>query len=785
MVAYTASVSGDWSNAATWGGGGVPGIGDTAFIPGGIQVDVDGNIDMGTTPNNQTTYVLDIGGTLYWKRTAGVNWQFVVRGNIRVNENGTLDIGTAASPIPASSTAEISMPVNLSTANHWRIYVEGGHLYVHGAVAYEMADADSQRTMLASPLASGASSAMSLQDPVDWPAGKDVWISAGGDPDLSPGTFEHNVNLASKTDASNYTVSASYSHQENAFVVYPHRNVKFEGGSTSNQGMCISGYANTLSGALNMVIDIRWAYFLYAGSYPSSPDLAAINFRVYVSSSSSSLSSDQLVLDSLVFDFPGSTQARVLHATCRLGFSSAVTISNVHSRRFYVFKDRPDEFYGKINFNNCTVVDHYNDGFITGRTGFTYERMYLNDLWYESHAPATSSSYIMVDGPVQEINNLRYYCGFQVIKGTSGYEGTSCDSVPVIISNAIINNAYDEAFELDDDVPRDFIFKNCVFTGTGYSPIYLRRCGDVYLHNCEFYGNNSRNSSSRAGCVSIYGVGSRSVECYSCTFGSNANPNNRFNNYVDMYVGYNIRGRIVFVECEAHQPAIYSLGSSWMHEALRMVVGFSGYNYLYWTDRVKMAPLMSVEFVKCLSYDSGLNELFATSFPGANNDPILISGSGGEVRKESTTTLDDTLALKALPFAAAIDNHATVCKPIRIPVENGQTVTVDVSMQKNADGFRARQPSVFLHGCGIYDSDSTTAGVFGTWESLQVTGTSNKAGIVELWFTIGCNEQDPTCSRSADNVYSIPDPTWSANPAEVDDMFSVTVYIDGLSISVA
>lgn len=49
-AAYTSTGSGNWSAAATWGGGGVPGNGDTFTVAAGHTVTVDQNTTVGTSP---------------------------------------------------------------------------------------------------------------------------------------------------------------------------------------------------------------------------------------------------------------------------------------------------------------------------------------------------------------------------------------------------------------------------------------------------------------------------------------------------------------------------------------------------------------------------------------------------------------------------------------------------------------------------------------------------------------------------------------------------------------
>lgn len=58
-AAYTSSQSGPWSAAATWGGSGPPGSGDTASI-GAHTVNVDVDTTVGTSPNDNTTKVINM-----------------------------------------------------------------------------------------------------------------------------------------------------------------------------------------------------------------------------------------------------------------------------------------------------------------------------------------------------------------------------------------------------------------------------------------------------------------------------------------------------------------------------------------------------------------------------------------------------------------------------------------------------------------------------------------------------------------------------------------------------
>lgn len=82
MAAFTSSTSGNWSNNATWGGGGHPGNGDTATIASGHIVVVDLNTIVGTSPASGTNAVVMGGLTSQVIVNGGVT--FILRGDFQI-----------------------------------------------------------------------------------------------------------------------------------------------------------------------------------------------------------------------------------------------------------------------------------------------------------------------------------------------------------------------------------------------------------------------------------------------------------------------------------------------------------------------------------------------------------------------------------------------------------------------------------------------------------------------------------------------------------------------------
>src|ERR1051326_8432522 len=87
---FTASQSGNWSSASTWGGAGVPGSGDTATIPG-FTVTLDVNVTVATLALNSGT----ITGTQALTVTSALNWN-----------GGTLS-GAGTTTIPSGSVLTV------------------------------------------------------------------------------------------------------------------------------------------------------------------------------------------------------------------------------------------------------------------------------------------------------------------------------------------------------------------------------------------------------------------------------------------------------------------------------------------------------------------------------------------------------------------------------------------------------------------------------------------------------------------------------------------------------
>jgi hypothetical protein len=99
MAAYTSSQTGNWSSAATWGGGGVPGDGDTAAI-GAHTVTVDADTTVGDSPASlgMVVTVADSGAL-----TVGTGITLTVKGGIQCN-SAPLTLNAGANIVVVAGT---------------------------------------------------------------------------------------------------------------------------------------------------------------------------------------------------------------------------------------------------------------------------------------------------------------------------------------------------------------------------------------------------------------------------------------------------------------------------------------------------------------------------------------------------------------------------------------------------------------------------------------------------------------------------------------------------------
>ncbi len=124
MALFSSSGSGNWNNAATWGGAGVPGAGDTVSI-GAHTITVSDTRIIGTSPNNNTTKVIDMTSA---SSVLIVNAALTIRGNLGMVNDSTLTLGPGGSILWDASAAGggAGLPIyNIINAGFCKLNVNG------------------------------------------------------------------------------------------------------------------------------------------------------------------------------------------------------------------------------------------------------------------------------------------------------------------------------------------------------------------------------------------------------------------------------------------------------------------------------------------------------------------------------------------------------------------------------------------------------------------------------------------------------------------------------------
>jgi hypothetical protein len=234
--------------------------------------------------------------------------------------------------------------------------------------------------------------------------------------------------------------------------------------------------------------------------------------------------------------------------------------------------------------------------------------------------------------------------------------------------------------------------------------------------------------------------------------------------------------RMLFENCRFKEPTTFAwagAGSGDWADALGWMVQDQAAVLNQWDARVKFADNISCEFVNCQAIKAAdLSNQFQVLYPGVTRWGVA-GGGGSEMMDEPVVILDGTLAMKFVPFHCVVRSNFNKSIPITFPITSGQTVTVNVSMRKQAaTQATGRRPMVHLFGCGINTSQEMTDRLDNTWEVRTVTGVATHTGDMKVWFS-GISEWE-VASGSVTDPYNI-----VYSPATIGTYF---FYADALSI---
>lgn len=790
MAAYTSVMDGDWSNAATWGGGGVPGDGDTATIDHNVKI--DGDITVGTATGATTDAIrIEHNAKLYWENPPAGDYTLTLRGRIYIAQiapaQGEFEIGTQASPIPANRTAIVEW----DGAHGYKNY-NGGILTINGYPAYHMASESSHFAELTANAAAGAGVTLTLDKDVDWEVGDTIWISTGGTTNAP--TNNEKTTIATKVSANEYTANLANNHFGNAtegdVVHNATRNVIFRG----QNGVGFSWYGSDHSAVVAAsYFDINWSRWEYSCLTGTGVDQAALCIRMNYDNGVETRCDPYFHVSYNAFDSPATTgnAARVFYFYY-VGFGD-MSDTQFRGNSSYGFGVplRTVNWVGLWRMDETIafeVTDHYmydssvpnnskkaalvsNNFYITG-DGNT--DIHINST---NNSPVVSLNNFMCanfgygleftddvgvrfPGMRWAIQNGRIYHILWRGSAITFNLNSSSVSRPVYIINVKIYDCYHSAIQ---------------FQNLYYNKFYIKNCSIDYCSHSEPHGAVRIVSDSRF-------IGS-TLWFENCTFGMNV-QNDKYNfnmNEGGLPVLFG-NSRMVFVNCDFKVPTNPAGGYNsdwWYPESIWIATG--SYDYFGdWRWLCRISESSSMEFLDCRMYDATDTDKWPTDFP--NTTAMGYATGGAQIHivdpsKESAGYIDGTYRRKILAFLGTNRMNFTRRIPTPILVESGETITVKLSFKKNISQNAGDRPRVHLEGCGIYEYTEMSDAV-NTWEEVTVSGTATMSGTV-LFYISG---RGVPYSGGVPTRPVVTDYHWSY-PYEQGDSHNLILYADGYSLT--
>ena len=741
--AYVSQQDGLWSRASNfadspWFDGGAqsvwasfPQATDTFNIAVGHTVLIDGDITVGDTALNDTTYDNVIDGNLVWPAEPGgvavTNWTFSTSSSILIQGVGKFYIGCSpASPtdrLDCDDTATVEFLTGLGINYDIRIAGASAQLLARGCEGYPAYGAGAgtetrARITACNPDCNiGANRTLTLDTNVNWqgvtnPAtdagtGNPEVIIGGGGSIVHPGWLAADYS-AELTEIDQYpaanqvrVTALAKNHVIGDMIVNPTKNILFRSSSVTNHG---SIYSTTPSGQTEKPFMVSWVRLDEMG------DAAAYNtagLGVDLNATTSNFGT---------IDYTWATN-------CGHG------VTNVNC--FYILEGDFDSFdwngahdpgtSGKGMYMANTTAGNTVTGFtaidIGGtaipqgtawQSGTNMFNLTMDQMWVSNAGQAYS-------GSVQAISNSVFHHFYSTAVSTSvGY--TYERHKDVVFENNEVRNCGAHAFQLANvnvqftNNDMDNIRRNCLYAYPGTAVAVNYYSANNTFDNCHMY-NNQDNQSAMALFMRFGHFYSQNDD-----FGS-THSNARSNIYIDHNAG---NANTTALRVTINDPILNApFNPVWIYP---IYLRFWDTNWLYryaW-DWNSFASIHNENQVAGAHTTFGPGGMIITHTTGAGP-------TGGWV--------DGTVNMKVIPYAA--DRYCRVSLG-KVRVESGDVLTVDLQIQKNQAIATGRRPRLVLKGSGF---DSTTdydemADVNDTWDAVSVSGTATYDGGVHLYLEI-------------------------------------------------
>lgn len=697
--------SGGWNVAGTWLCGGAPGVptaADTVSIGAGHTVTIDGNATAGAAPASNTTYNIDISGTLYWPNAPGADWTFTAVSSIRINVGGILQIADSGTPLNSANRAYFYFD-NTPANQKYKIYVNGGSLDVYGNSAYFSSTGVTRARILScNPNCNaGAGITVTLDQNVNWTASASathdaVLVGTGGNITAPAAGDDPELITTWTSPAANQigNVTFTENHMAGDIVVNVSRNVLFQSDSTTYHS-----YIESI--AANDPYDLNWIRLDEFGDTNFAPG-TAISFG----STNHTLGTLYGVAATNIDD-GGSSDGFEVTARGWTKFEENVA----HDAGVRAFE------FGGSTYNTTQQVIKNCSYF--GPPSASTQTMYIasvlklqvDGLWsshskYGVYSPNT---------PTEVINSIIHH----TIEGGSGVSMGRGSSFNSLIYNKVSNTEIRNAggYGLYLNTGTYYLYGND-FDNVAASCVYVPAASSIYSDSNTYDNCNANNSASNSG-VRLYVSSVGTYRGYNEQFGS-TNPN--------------LRSNLMF-----YPYASYATGASRRFSAACNYCLFAAPTGAL-TCGVMPNDGIFIEYCHLGStYATFLDD--EVYFTMHNKDQVSGThigwGPGGTViSRETGTVVDNTLNLKLQPGDATTYSYIKIGG---VYVTAGQTLTVTVQLRKDeamaTDGTR---PRLALHGNGFRrDEDyDELSDVVDTWETQTVTGVVAFTGTVDLYIAV-------------------------------------------------
>jgi len=684
--------------------------------------------------------------TIYWEYYNGVAWNRIL----------TPDGNNQSYAFKSSGTQTIE----------WQIPGDWIKTSVNGISAYWIrARVNSYSAVTTQPLGTQSwpyisdAPTISLDDAVDWSVGDELVVGQGGDKTAvmwtAPGPTQsgdwgiEKTTITGKTDASNYTLdSLAFDHQAGDFVIQLDRNIIIKGDAIL-RGFVI--YVPNHSGTDDWVIDINWTKFQFIGR--SSPPTTSAGFNINQAIlTDGNLNIKDTVLDTCAGGQPPSL-GRVLlmnDCTCKATTDLCDELHFVLAQEGILNNNCDGRFpYGHLSFIGIFETC------VTNTSALDLQSFWSSNL---ARNPASANQYTFSgNAGTVRVYSGEHHCGAGVAEMSTG---TTYDKFGGIFENIKAYHSRLRGITINSHALIFFI-RNCEFYN-GSVGIYIisdDNCMTI-VENTSF--DDCDTEASNTGAVVV--ASDMNMKFRNCTFGT---VTRNFHNMIFTATApwINNGGTCVFENCIIKEPTYSTAvaGPDWgIRQWIWWESNLDDYDDLSLWNRMCAYELADVQLLN----SSGVNQ-WSTLFGTASR--VIISGGRGEVHQEASTIIDNSFAIKLIPFSCVAEFSGTHYHPLEIPVDSGQTITVKLSLQKNTSLPTGRRPAIHLFGLGI-DEESEMSNVNNSWEELTVSGTASVSGFVRFWVSGGYNTHD---SSSLDNFL------------RSDPLGTVFAYADGLDVTIS